>query len=298
MFECLLSSGIVRTKNPVTPLPDPTVANLAGQATTMFPSTDGQYIYILGGYGEGSTASRTLLRYGIATKTWVRLADCPRTWNNGVLNFAPANEVNGEIIGWLGTETSRYNIANNTWVSTKNLPAAGSWDLSMGRAVVRNNKLISFGYGSTYSQGSKIVQFDPVTSVYSTVSVYQPVSKLWSYPATAIIGDKLYLGGDGNQLTRYDFTTNTWSAITIPLGAYNNFNFCVLKGKLYMVGAGPANKNVWSYDPANDAFKNELPLTLAVSSSNTAVAGPDAIYCLINVPVGNVYKAKFFSYTP
>lgn len=298
MFECLLSSGIVRTKNPVIPLPGPDAANLLGQASTMFPSTDGKYIYILGGYATGSTASHALIRYEIATKLWVRLADCPRTWNNGTMNYMPANEVNGEIIGWLGTETSRYSIVNNTWVSTPNLPAGSTWNLSMGRGVVRNNKLLSFGYGSNYAQGSKIIQFDPTTSVYSTISTYQPVSKLWSYPATALIGDKLYLGGDSNQLTWYDFITNTWGVKTIPFGAYNSFNFCVLKGKLYMVGAGTANKNVWSYDPTTDSFKDELPLTIAVSSINTAIAGPDDIYCIVSATVNNVAKAKFFSYTP
>lgn len=299
MNDMLLALVGLSTKNPTESLPNPTGSNLAGQATAMFPSSDGQYIYLLGGYGEGSTASRVLMRYTISTKAWTKLADCPRTTSNGSFMYPIAGEINGEIIAWLNTETSRYNIANNTWVSTTGTPANNTvHNLSMGRGVVRDGKLLSFGYGTYYAGGTGIVEYNPVTRVYVRVAAYLPASKLWAYPATALLDDKLYVGGDNDQLSWYDFATGTWSVRTIPFGAYNNFNFAVLNGKLYMMGAGPVNTSVWSYDPVADTFKNELPTKWPISSLNTAIGGPGTIYCLNNEAVGGVSKARFFSYTP
>jgi hypothetical protein len=265
----------------------------------MFPSEDGAYIYLLGGYGIGSTASHGLTRYEIATGLWTKLADVPRTIANGSFMYPPATEVDGQIVSWYSTESSIYTIATDTWVSTRGTPSAASGcDLSMGKGVTYEGNAYSFGYGSTYSFGTNIVKYDPVTKVFSRVSLLAPASKLISYPPTALIGSKIYVSDHSETLSWYDLETNTWGSAVNPLGMYTNSQFASLKGKLYMLGAGANTKDVWIYDPDTGEFSVGVPTTVPVAATNTVTAGPDHIYLLVHEVVGNVTRARFYTYTP
>jgi N-acetylneuraminic acid mutarotase len=94
--------------------------------------------------------------------------------------------------------------------------------------------------------------------------------------AGGVIGEKLYLVGEGNPATLvYDFAADSWSAAAARPDPGNHHAAEVIGGKLYLFGGltGGSGGEVQIYDPAADAWSKGADMPFAAGSGSSAVIG-------------------------
>ena len=94
--------------------------------------------------------------------------------------------------------------------------------------------------------------------------------------AGGIIGNRLYLVGEGNRSTiAYDLNSGTWSSNLAPRPFVGHHHAAeVFGGKLYILGAlGTVGGKVQIYDPGLDRWTLGADMPFAAGSSSSAVIG-------------------------
>jgi len=137
-----------------------------------------------------------------------------------------------------------------------------------------------------------------------------PIPTAVVYPATAVLGDQIYVvgGNNGTEVVGdtqiYNPSTNMWSTGT-PLPMAVAFpSAAVVNGVLYVFGGqisdGSATDFVWGYNPGTKQWTTEAPMPTATWST-AAVVENDIIY-VIGGTVGTAsnysYVANVESYNP
>lgn len=288
MLELLLTAQ-QKQFNPGTILPPPTIAGYNGQGTAVFIDETFENIYTLGGYGQGSTASKFVAKYRISDGVWNLLPNYTRTdWNT-----LPCGINDNTIIVVASAQWSSLKLPSGSWVNT-----AITSTFDKGQLHRRNGKFYCFGRDNNNALGTRLFEVDPVTRIIRVVTTFSPISKLWIWPATVIHNDKFYVAGDNEKnLHWYDFNTQLWDSIAIPDG-YRGSVMGTYEDKIYLMGDGVGNRFVKCFDPITKTLTEAPPVPLNIIPPTSVVTGKEGIYCLSRGDGTASSKAVFWIYQP
>lgn len=139
------------------------------------------------------------------------------------------------------------------------------------------------------SAGSATVQAAPKPGVWSVLTPVPHVSPLGvEGMSAAVVGNNIiaalgYDGADTATTRIYDIASDTWSLAAPAPGASSEGAGCAHGGLFYNVGGrgpGGARADIWSYDPAHDAWDATLaPMPTPRAGLAVAVVG-NAIYAI------------------
>jgi hypothetical protein len=162
------------------------------------------------------------------------------------------------------SSVEKYSPASDTWSTVAPMPGARS-----GRAAVAVGSAIYVLGGSDGRGGiASVLKFNSMQGTWSEVA---PLPRARSRVAACAIGSDIFvLGGfsaaeGGSQASVYklDTVANEWSTLApMPLGCVG-LSASVLDGMIYIVGAGPLNKDVLRFDPASDVWITLTPTLTA-----------------------------------
>ena len=164
--------------------------------------------------------------YDPARNTWIRKADMPRRFAQGVTGV-----INGKLYVLTGTcgncaervsrRLYRYDPVTNTWAPRPWPPNA---HVAGAGAVIHGKFYVAGGTGSDNRDSDKLDVYDPVTNRWRTLA---PMPTARTGVAGAVLQNKLYIIGQSNvepgerqnQVEAYDPVTNTWTTKTPIPGA-------------------------------------------------------------------------------
>jgi N-acetylneuraminic acid mutarotase len=227
------------TWTPIAPLPAP--------RGWFSGTTDGTYIYLLGGVDQNFNTTATLWRYDPVSNTY----------NTGLPSytiptyFHASAYLNGKIYriagAAIGTDfhVEVYDIASNTWSMAANYPFA-------------NHNLMAVALGSyIYAGGGnaspdKTYRYDPSTNTWDDSAIADLPAGRSSAASGAYNGRWLLAGGDvnfatSNSVIAWDPVTNTWNNLPNMVQARDNLEGATAGQSFYAIAGdfGPGN-------PTND----------------------------------------------
>src|SRR5262245_36751115 len=248
----------------VAPLPQ----TLFGPATT----TDGTYVYAIGGYhfpeAVGSTLN-TLYRYNPATNTWTTLAPMPQPSliasavyyppTNKIYVFGGATRTPDPVV--IYNTTLIYDIASNTWTSGAAMPAP-RYQMAGAYNTADQKIYLNAGYETSTIDSVQATtwKYDPVANTF-TVLAPSPIMR--GGPAAGIVSGHLLVAGgrtnpDQTLVATYDYdiAANTWTLKQDMPRPTNVPGFAIAQGKLWSIGGCtptpcnpfPGMNNVSSFD--------------------------------------------------
>jgi hypothetical protein len=252
------------TWTPIAPLPAP--------RGWFSGTTDGTYIYLLGGVDQNFNTTATLWRYDPVSNTY----------NTGLPSytiptyFHASAYLNGKIYriagAAIGTDfhVEVYDIASNTWSMAANYPFA-------------NHNLMAVALGSyIYAGGGnaspdKTYRYDPSTNTWDDSAIADLPAGRSSAASGAYNGRWLLAGGDVNFATSngviaWDAATNTWNNLPNMVQARDNLEGATAGQSFYAVAGdfGPGN-------PTNDNQQyTETCATSTPTPTATATSTPTA----------------------
>src|SRR5215831_18385472 len=217
---------------PIAPLPQP--------RGWFSGTTDGTYIYLLGGVDQTFNTTATLWRYDPVSNTY----------NTGLPSytiptyFHACAYLNGKIYriagAAIGTDfhVEVYNIATNTWSMDANYPFA-------------NHSLMAVALGSyIYAGGgnaspTKTYRYDPSTNIWDDAAIADLPSGRSSAASGAYNGRWLLAGGDVNfaistSTIAWNPATNTWSNLPNMVQARDYLAGAVAGQSFYAVAGSSA----------------------------------------------------------
>lgn len=281
MFELNLSAIGNRSNNPVVPLPVPPSDALGGtKAMLMMP--DGSSFYVVGGTNSGGAQTRATYRYDLAAGTWTKLADLP----SGVPNTTHGRlALDGDNLYYFNrTQVLQYTISTNTW-TTKVILASNSPLNGYGTSMHSyNGKIYTVQYSDgDYTPGTRLVEFDPVTSGVVARSTF--TTSLIPYLGGAVVNGKLYMthgaSRAADKLSVCDLSTFVWTDINWPGGTDPSALACAsarVGDLIYIIASN--QKIPLEYNAANNTLKTLGPLAKAFSTSNQVVGFGNKLYLL------------------
>jgi N-acetylneuraminic acid mutarotase len=234
-------------------------------------------IYVIGGQSNGAENSTNTARvdvYDPATDRWSRIADMPRGLGHITASVLPYNgriiviggSINGGTGGLASDAVLLYDPQANVWLHLPDLPAGRKTPVAdfIGREL-----FVSTGAGYTRDQTWAATLPGSWESAKALPVALGEV-------AGGIIGNKLYLVGEGNSATlAYNLSDNTWSSITALAKrsfAGNHHAAEVVGGKLYLFGGlGSGAGKVQIYDPAANSWSLGADMPFAAGSSASAL---------------------------
>src|SRR5437667_8754192 len=293
------------TWTPIAPLPEPR-AWFSG-------TTDGTYIYLLGGEDQNFNTTATLWRYDPISNTY----------NTSLPSYAiptyfhACAYLNGKIYRIAGRAIGTdfhvevYNIATNTWSMAANYPFA-------------NHSLMAVALGGyIYAGGgngspTKTWRYDPSTDTWDDAAVADLPAGRYSAASGAYNGRWLLAGGDvnsniSNSAIAWDPATNTWTSLPDMLqanhqvvGATVGQAFHVLGGSIdneqfiQEVCAAPSVTPTPTATPTacipSGSWIEQAPYPIAVSGHAVASQGGN-VYSFGGI-VNNTAIANAYKYSP
>jgi len=265
----------------------PTVINAQGKWSTassdgftprLFAAASevGGKIYVMGGYGAGSTVLNTLEVFDPASNSWYELVST----GTFIPRFGQSSSViNGKIYVMGGlTEPSDSSTVNLLEVFD---PQSNVWSkpTTTGISTKRYGFTSAVINGKIYVIGGKGKAAD--VGYVTTVEVFDPSTNQWAAPVTTgtftarsqltscVINNKIYVFGGGdstkvfNTLQVFDPLTNSWSTPTTTgtSTARRGTASGVLDGKMYVIGGydyytsgGHDLNTVEVFDPATNVW--------------------------------------------
>jgi N-acetylneuraminic acid mutarotase len=280
--------------------------------TEVSVTTDGQLVYLLGGFGQGSgqqaSAPRTLYSYDPATDQW----SSPGAIPEGV-NHAGLVHLNGKLylIGGFRENTFTpsgavriYDPATRTWTEGAPLPTPRG----ALATVVLAGRIHAIG-GNAANASSLDHRDHGVGSDASSVGtheVYDPASNTWTRHAplptprnhlgAAVVNGKIHVvagrvGGTFTMTTHeiYDAATDSWTtAPPVPTGR-SGIAVVEHRGQVYVFGgetSGQVSKTFAEaerFDPRTNAWESLPPLPTARHGLGAAAVG-SVIYVISGGP--------------
>jgi N-acetylneuraminic acid mutarotase len=298
-------SPSTNTWTPIAPLPAP--------RGWFSATTDGTYIYLLGGVDENFATTATLWRYDPINNTYNTTLP-PYTIPT---YFHATAFLNGKIyrIAGRGTGTDFhvevYDIALNTWSMAANYPFA-------------NHSLMAVALGSyVYAGGgnaspNKTWRYDPMTNAWDDAAVADlPVGRS-AAASGAYNGKWLLAGGDvnfanSNSVIAWDPSSNSWSDLTTLIQARDYLAGTTAGQSFYAVAGNSApgtptndtqryteppcisptpvsiSGTIWSCSNPNPTPVPGVTLTLTGSESGSTVSNAAGTYSL-TVSSGGSYS--------
>jgi subtilisin family serine protease len=232
-------------------------------ARDMFAASDGTFVYVGGGYNNGSARS-DLLRYSPGTDTWTTRSSSPEqhTLSQAVYFEGKLYNMGGFVSGSQVSDTTRiYKIDTDTWTTGAPMPAM----LAAQATVLWNRVIYVAGGGNSGGELDTLYAYDIDSDTWCTLA-------RMPYPLSAAgfgaIDEKLYIAGGYvagavfNTLQIYDIATNTWTTgpnVPQGVGYCGSTVFDDGSGpKLYLYGGfNPAPTNITQiYDPVSNTWSN------------------------------------------
>jgi N-acetylneuraminic acid mutarotase len=259
-------------------------------------------IYVAGGQLERSESTTNQVRvdvYNPTNNTWSRAADMPVARGHIESSFLSVNgrlimlggSVNGGNSGLASSDVYAYDPISNSWLKMKSLPAG------------RKSPIAGYSNGRLYlATGSSS---GPTTTLWSA-----PLPDSWEQTtampvalgevAGGIIGDKLYLVGEGNAATlAYNLATGLWTSSGLATRPFagNHHAAEVINGKLYLFGGlGSGTGKVQIYNPTSNSWSQGADMPFAAGSSSTALIN-GKVYLAGGI-VGNTTTRQVALYDP
>jgi N-acetylneuraminic acid mutarotase len=239
------------------------IASLPAPRGWFSGTTDGTYIYLLGGVDQNFNTTATLWRYDPATDTYntsLPSYTIPTYFHATAYLNGKIYRIAGAAIG-SDFHVEVYTIATNTWSMAANYPFA-------------NHNLMAAALGSyIYAGGgnaspTKTYRYDPSTDAWDDAAVADFPADRSSAASGAYKGRWLLAGGDvnfatSNSVIAWDPATNTWSDLPNMVQARDLLAGATAGQSFYAVAgnSGPGT-------PTNDNQQyTELPLVLVSAAS-------------------------------
>jgi len=216
------------------------IASLPAPRGWFSATTDGTYIYLLGGVDQNFNTTATLWRYDPVSNTY-NTSLPPYTIPT---YFHASAYLNGKIYriagAAIGTDfhVEVYDIATNTWSMAANYPFA-------------NHNLMAVALGSyIYAGGgnaspTKTYRYDPSTDTWDDAAVADLPAGRSSAASGAYNGRWILAGGDVNFATStsviaWDPATNTWNTLPNMIQARDNLEGATAGQSFYAVAGDSA----------------------------------------------------------
>ena len=266
-------SPVTNTWTPIAPLPAP---------RGWFSGTsDGTYIYLLGGVDQNFNTTATFWRYDPVSNTY----------NTSLPSytiptyFHASTYLNGKIYRIAGTAIGTdfhvevYTIATNSWSMAANYPFA-------------NHSLMAVALGSyIYAGGGnaspdKTWRYDPSTDTWDDTAVADLPAGRSAAASAAYNGRWLLAGGDvnfaiSNSAISWDPATNTWSDLPNMVQARDYLAGATVGQSFYAVagssapGTGTNDNQQYTETPCGTPTPTPTPTATATSTPTpTATPGP------------------------
>lgn len=245
--------------------------------TEVTATTDGERIYLIGGFGQGRMQPgmpRAMYAYTPDTDDWERLGDIPAGVHHA--GFA-SHDGKLYIIG--GYRDHAFNPTDQVHIYDIK---SGAWRSGAAMPTSRGSVVATVIDDKIYVVGGKT---DRDTSV-ATLEVYDPANDRWErrrdmftgrdHLGAASVGGKLYVvaGRAGNDFEMtanevYDPATDTWRRAAELLTGRSGVGTVAHDGRIYVVGGETFTgqrrtfNNVERYDPAEDRWEAATPLPTA-----------------------------------
>lgn len=206
-----------------------TLAPMPAAETHMGVATDGQFIYVAGGYTfDPRTTYQTFstanaFRYDIASNTWSTMASLPAArgagalaYLDGQLHFVGGVNINraGQTEHWV----LNLNDPNAQWTDSTPLPLSANHT----SVVVLNGKIYLVGGQSTSDDSSTIsslLSWDPADPGHWTTLANMPIKR--SHAVVVVIDGRIVVAGGTtgndvplNSVIVYSPDTNAWASQT------------------------------------------------------------------------------------
>ena len=259
-------------------------------------------IYVVGGQLASNEATKAQSRvdvYDPANNSWSRVADLLLARSHIGASVLAVNgriimlggSVNGGSSGLSSSDVFTYDPVANLWLKMKSLPAGRKSPVagySNGRLVVATGN----SSGPTSNTWS--------ATLPHTWEQAGTMSKALGEVAGGIIGNRLYLVGEGSSTTlAYNLSTASWTSSGLATRPFtgNHHAAEVIDGKLYLFGGlgGGAGK-VQIYDPAANSWSLGSDMPFAAGSSSSALIN-GKIYVAGGI-VGSSTSAQGAVYNP
>ncbi len=236
-------------------------------------------IYAIGGqFGHDGFVQDTKLlhAYDAATNQWTPLADLPFERSH----FEPGTSVyNGKIIIVGGRqvnqffdEVTQYDPQTNTWTEICKMPEK----LLAPSAKIFNNRLIVSGGGIdgiiNFSKSTRWLQLEPDVSQNTWTDKDENQNYTGRHECNFVqVGNQFYLlgGRESDLVERYDYTSDTWTALGSAPKTFSHFQALEYQGLLWVIGAVDGNNypndivdnHIWVYNPLADEWAQgpEIP---------------------------------------
>jgi N-acetylneuraminic acid mutarotase len=223
------------------------IASLPAPRGWFSATSDGTYIYLLGGVDQNFNTTATLWRYDPATNgynTSLPSYTIPTYFHASAYLNGKIYRIAGAAIG-TDFHVEVYDIATNSWSMAANYPFA-------------NHNLMAAALGSyIYAGGGnaspdKTYRYDPSTDTWDDASIADLPAGRSSAASGAYNGRWLLAGGDvnfaiSNSVIAWDPATNTWSNLPNMVQARDNLEGATAGQSFYAVAgdSGPGT-------PTND----------------------------------------------
>ena len=205
------------------------LAPMPAAETHMGVATDGQFIYVIGGYTFDPTttyqtfATANSFRYDIASNTWSGFVPLPSPRGAGALVYLDGQlHFVGGVNTGRGGQTEHWVLnlsdANPQWTDSTPLPISANHTA----AVVLNGKIYLVGGQTTSDDSSTIanmVMWDPANPSVWTPLANMPIKR--SHAVVAVIDGRIVVAGGTiandvplDSVIDYNPDTNAWSTQT------------------------------------------------------------------------------------
>ncbi|ABX03583.1 MAG TPA: hypothetical protein DEF47_17495 [Herpetosiphon sp.] len=252
-------------------MPNPRNHTAAGVVDGKIYAVGGQH-----GKAEESANQAEVDRYDPATNTWTRVADMPipkghtssSTFGYRGRLLVIGGSINGGTSGLASADVLMYDPKSDVWMKLVSLPAYRKTPV----ADVWNNKLV-VTTGGGYGQTDTTWIGNLPDSWESNGTMPVPLGEV----ASGIIGNKMYVVGQGNAATlRYNLTTGSYSSTTTLAQRAlrgNHHAAEVINGKFYLFGGLDNNSDgkVQIYDPVSNTWAMGADMPFAAGASSSAV---------------------------
>lgn len=160
-------------------------------------TTNGSYLYLAGGY----SSTNRFDRYNLNTSTWDTLANLPSAMYD--ISICIDYDNNDFIYLQKNNLFYKYDIANNTWITT----GLATLPFSSGSSA-EGGWIYSSGY-IYYSYSTNFARYDIKNNVWVTLSS----SSMGTRNKISRMGNYIYGVSATSGLWQYQLSTDTWSKI-------------------------------------------------------------------------------------
>jgi len=250
-------------------------------------TTDGEKLYVLGGFNSSSAALNNFGYIDLTDYTYHPLANFPISVYGVSMEYH-----DGYIYTFGGRKSSgstcynhiyKYDIVNDTFTKMSAILPDGM--AQSGSAIIGDYIYI---FGGTRDGGARLTHTVKYDIKANTCTNMTAMPENRNTPGTCVIGTDVYIfGGLGANVLatayKYDTVNDTYTKLSdMPWAAYSP-GTNVYKGKIYIFG-GIENEisiaNVAEYDPITDTYKQLDNMDIALGRMTNTVIINGKIYII------------------